>query len=292
MNPDYVIIRYWLPFMAPALGMIAKLVKKNTHIKVIAITDNVIPHEKRPGDRQLTGFFFKQCDAFVAMSNSVLEDLKSFTDSTHTLFSPHPVYSIFGEKISKEEAKRKLNLDAGENYILFFGFIRDYKGLDLLLEAFSDFRLRKLNLKLIVAGEFYEDSSKYLQYIQQHDLGEHVILRTSYIPKEEVKNYFCASDLVVQPYKSATQSGITQIAYHFEKPMLVTDVGGLSEIVPHQRVGYVTPKDPRAIASAILDFYENRREEEFSKNVSEDKIKFTWESFVGGVQKLFQDLQK
>lgn len=288
-NPDYVIIRYWLPFMAPALGTIAKRVKKKSNIKVIAITDNVIPHEKRIGDRQLTNYFVKQCDGFVAMSKSVLEDLKTFTDDSHTLFSPHPIYDIFGEKISKAEARKNLSLNIDEKIILFFGFIRKYKGLDLLLEAMADERIKKLNIKLIVAGEFYEDASAYNDIISKNKLNDSVILRTSYIPKDEVKNYFCASDLVVQPYKNATQSGITQIAYHFERPMLVTNVGGLSEIVPDQKVGYVVEKNPQAIATAIVDFYERSREEEFSRSVALEKKRFSWDAFVNGIQELYKN---
>jgi D-inositol-3-phosphate glycosyltransferase len=289
-NPDFVIIRYWLPFMAPALGTIAKRLKKNSGIKVIAIVDNVIPHERRIGDRMLTNYFVKQCDAFVAMSKSVLEDLKSFTVNPHTLFTPHPIYNIFGEKISKEEARKNLAIPKEGRYILFFGFIRAYKGLDLLLEAIADERIRKMNIKLIVAGEFYENASRYHEIISKNNLADSVILKTSFIPKEDVKNYFCASDLVVQPYRDATQSGITQIAYQFERPMLVTNVGGLSEIVPDQKVGYVVEKSPKSIADAIVDYYERGREEEFSKNAGLEKNKFSWENFVQGVLKLYREI--
>jgi len=291
LNPDYVIIRYWLPFMAPALGTIARNIKKNSNIKVIAITDNVIPHEKRTGDRLLTKYFIKQCDAFVVMSKSVLDDLKTFSVNQHAVFLPHPIYSTFGGKIPKDEARRNLGIDVSGRYILFFGFIRNYKGLDLLLEAMADSRIKKLGIKLIIAGEFYGDPSRYHNIIAKNNLSASVILRTSFIAKEEVKNYFCSADLVVQPYRSATQSGITQIAYHFDRPMLVTNVGGLAEIVPDQKVGYVTETNPDAIAAAITDFYERNREVEFSRNAGIEKKKFSWESFTAGIQNLYRELK-
>jgi D-inositol-3-phosphate glycosyltransferase len=284
-NPDYIIIRYWIPFMAPCLGTIARMVKRNTSIRVIAIMDNVIPHEKRIGDKALTRYFIKSCDAFVAMSRSVIEDLKTFTNKK-MVFSPHPIYNIFGEKINKKEALKKLALDEHSKHILFFGFIRKYKGLDLLLEAIANPEIRTLGIKLIIAGEYYEDSKYYLDLVRKYNLEEQVILKTEYIPKEAVKYYFCASDMIVQPYRAATQSGVTQIAYHFDRPMLVTNVGGLSEIVPDKIVGYVTEVNEKSIANAIIDFYINNREEEFSKNVSTNKTRFSWDVMVKLIDQL------
>ncbi|MEO6903087.1 MAG: glycosyltransferase [Bacteroidia bacterium] len=291
-SPDYIIVRYWLPFMAPCLGTIAKRVKKNTCIKVIAITDNVIPHEKNFTDNYLTSYFVKQCDGFIAMSQSVLKDLAQFTTNNKKVFLPHPIYDIFGEKVTKSIAKSTLNLVDDEKYILFFGFIRKYKGLDLLLEAMADERIRKLDIKLIVAGEYYEDASLYNQLIAKNKIENKVLLRTEFIPSEQVRYYFCAADIVVQPYKTATQSGVTQIAYHFEKPMLVTNVGGLPEIVPNNKVGYVTELNPQSIANAIVDFYENDREQLFIENTITEKKRFQWTSFVQGVEKLFQQISK
>ncbi|MDF2436269.1 MAG: glycosyl transferase family 1 [Bacteroidota bacterium] len=285
-NPDYVIFRYWLPFMGPCLGTIAKLIKKGTSIKTIAITDNVIPHEKRFGDKGFTSYFVKQIDGFIAMSQSVLSDLKEFTNTDKTAFLPHPIYDIFGEKVNKPDALKHLGFREDEKHILFFGFIRKYKGLDLLLEAMADPRVKQMGVKLIVAGEYYEDDAPYNEIIQRNGLQKSVILRTEYIPSEEVRYYFCASDMVAQPYKTATQSGVTQIAYHFEKPMLVTNVGGLPEIVPDKRVGYVTAVNPLAIADAIVDFYSLQREDEFTKNTIEEKKRFLWSSFVNGVEGL------
>ncbi|HKR06343.1 MAG TPA: glycosyltransferase [Bacteroidia bacterium] len=287
-KPDYIIIRYWLPFMAPCLGTIARLVKKNSSIKVIAITDNIIPHEKRPGDKSLTNYFVKSCDAFIAMSGSVMNDLKTFTGKK-TIFTPHPIYNIFGEKISKHDAIEKLGLDENDRHILFFGFIRKYKGLDLLLEAMSDEKVKSLDVKLIVAGEFYDDPQYYLDLINKYRIENNVILKTEYVPKEAVKYFFCAADMIVQPYRDATQSGVTQIAYHFERPMLVTDVGGLSEIIPDNVVGYVTKVNPGEIANAIADFYSNNREGEFSKNTALEKNRFSWDKIVHVAQELAGD---
>lgn len=289
-KPDFVIVRYWLPFMGPSLGTICRRLRKKG-IRVIAITDNVIPHEHRTGDRLLTGYFVKSCDGFVAMSKSVLDDLSSFTDSTKKIFLPHPIYNIFGEGVSKQTARKDLGIPEAEKWILFFGFIRPYKGLDLLLQALADKRLADRNVHLLVAGEFYEEEKKYHALIQQLGLADRIILHTSFIPKEKVKSYFCAADLVVQPYRSATQSGITQIAYHFGRPMLVTDVGGLGEIVPNGRVGYVTEVSPVSIADAITDFYEKSREQEFSAHVQVEKERFSWSSFTKGVLQLYDQLR-
>jgi D-inositol-3-phosphate glycosyltransferase len=287
-QPDYVIFRYWLPFMGPCLGTIAKQIKKGTSIKTIAITDNVIPHEKRIGDRSFTKYFLNQMDGFIAMSQSVLSDLNEFTDTENKVFLPHPIYDIFGARVDKQEALKYLGLSPADKHILFFGFIRKYKGLDLLLEAMADERIRKMGLKLIVAGEYYEDAASYNEIIRKNTLESAVVLRTEYIPSEEVRYYFSACDMVAQPYRTATQSGVTQIAYHFEKPMLVTRVGGLPEIVPDKKVGYVTDIDPVSIADAIVDFYSNQREAEFTKNTITEKQRFLWSTFVEGVQTLYE----
>lgn len=289
-KPDYVVFRYWLPFMGPCLGTIAKLIKKGTSIKIIAITDNLIPHEKRIGDTAFTKYFVKQCDGFIAMSNSVLDDLDKFISTDKKMFLPHPIYDIFGEKVDKSVALTHLQLNSNDKHILFFGFIRKYKGLDLLLEAMADSRIRQLGLKLIVAGEYYEDPEMYNAIISNNKLENNIILKTEYISNEEVRYYFCAADMIVQPYRTATQSGVTQIAYHFEKPMLVTNVGGLPEIVPNNKVGYVTEINPKSIADAICDFYENNREQIFSQNIIIEKQRFLWSTFVKGIQDLYKKL--
>lgn len=289
-KPDLVIFKYWLPFMAPCFGTIIRRIKKNRHTKVISIADNIIPHEKRPGDNLLTNYFMKGIDGMVAMSKSVLNDIDHFRTDLPKALCPHPLFDNFGEKLPSEEAKKLLHLDKDQSYMLFFGFIRDYKGLDILLKAMDDERLKKLPVKLIVAGEFYSKPDPYLQLLEELNLKERVVLHTDFIPDTEVNRFFSAADIVVQPYKSATQSGVTQIGYHFEKPMLVTNVGGLSEIIPDQKIGYVVDPNEKAIANAIVDFYNNKRQQEFEENILEEKKKFSWANMVDAIGTVFQKI--
>ena len=285
-KPDLVIFRYWLPFMGPALGTIARLVRRNRHSRILAITDNVVPHEKRPGDVPFTRYFLGACHGFITMSRSVLNDLKRFEPDKPTICLPHPLYDNFGELESKEEACAALRLDPGYKYILFFGFIREYKGLDLLLKAMGNERLRQQNIKLIVAGEFYDAPGPYLELIKKYTLEERVILRTDFIPNNEVRHYFCAADLVVQPYKHATQSGVTQVAYHFNRPMVVTNVGGLAELIPDGEVGYVVEPEPEAIADAVLRFFSKADKVDFTMNIQHHKKRFSWQLFVDAIHAL------
>lgn len=275
---DLVIVRYWLPFMGPALGTILRRVKKNGHTRILCIADNVLPHEKRPGDLPFTRYFLKAPDAFITMSRKVLEDLKDFS-SKPAVFSPHPLYDNFGAPLGKEEACRRLGLDPNERYLLFFGFIRRYKGLDLMFEVMNDPRIREAGIRLIVAGEYYDDRSLYEELYNRYNLQDRVHLFTDFIPNSEVALYFSAADLVVQPYRNATQSGITQVAYHFEKPMVVTNVGGLAEGVPDGKVGYVTPVDKDAIATAILRFFNTADKEAMHAAIREEKKKYAWSTF-------------
>ncbi|MFN8287995.1 MAG: glycosyltransferase [Chitinophagales bacterium] len=280
LNADLLIVKFWLPFMAPCLGTIARRVKKNGKTKVISILDNVIPHEKRIGDMALIRYFVNSVDGFIGMSDSVLNDLNQFDTTKPRAFSPHPLFDNFGEAVNKVEAYEKLGLELSTEYLLFFGFIRDYKGLDLLLKAMADERIRQLNVKLIVAGEFYTDARPYWDLITQLGVADKLILKTDFVSDDQVKYYFCAADMVVQPYKHATQSGVTQICYHFDRPMLVTNVGGLPEIVPHGKVGYVTEPEPKAIADAIVDFYSNHRELLYRDNIRIEKKKYAWSEML------------
>lgn len=290
--PDIVIFKYWLPFMAPCFGTIARRVRKNKKTKVIAIADNIIPHEPRPGDKPFTRFFIKAVDGFVAMSKSVFNDIAKFDQNKPRGLCPHPLFDNFGAPLPREEAAKALGLDPNFRYLLFFGFIRDYKGLDWLLEAFADERLRKYPVKLLVAGEFYAPPDSYHQLIKKLELGDNLILQTDFIADSEVTKYFSVADMVVQPYKSATQSGVTQIGYHFEKPMLVTDVGGLSEIIPDQKVGYVVQPNVKAIADALVDFYENERQAEFEGQVKEEKKKYSWQRMVETISEVYNKSSK
>lgn len=283
---DLVIVKYWLPFMGPAFGTILKGAKKNGKTRVVCIVDNIIPHEKRPGDKQFTNYFIKAVDAFVTMSKDVLKDVKTFT-SKPAAFTPHPVYDIYKEAVSKEEACKKIGVEPGKKYLLFFGFIREYKGLDWLLEAMADERIRKSGIELIAAGEYYNKDVEAANnaIIAKNKLEHTVHMRTDFIPDSEVRYYFSAADLVVQPYKHATQSGITQIAFHFEKPMVVTNVGGLPEVVPDGKVGFVAEPNPTAIADAILKFFEPNAIPDLHENILQEKKKYSWETFTDVMMK-------
>ena len=285
LQPDILIIKFWLPFMAPCLGRVARIVKRGGRTRVVSILDNIIPHEHRPGDRLFSRYFSRSVDGFVAMSESVLEDLNRFDTVKPRVFCRHPLYDNFGPKAFRDEALEFLGLDPGQRYMLFFGLIRDYKGLDLLLKAYADSRFRKMNVRLIVAGEFYSGSEKYLEMEKQLGLEGMVVWKSDFVPDSEVRYCFGAADIVVQPYKSATQSGVTQIAYHFEKPMLVTDVGGLAEIVPDGRVGYVVRPDEHAIADALVDFFSNNRQNEFTEGILAEKKQYAWSNMTRSVRK-------
>ena len=289
-KPDFIIFRFWIPFMGPALGTIARLVKKQ-NIKVLAITDNVIPHEKRLGDKQLASYFIKGCDAFVTMSKAVMNDLEKFTNTSHKKYLLHPLYTAFGDKIPKQEARLKLNLKHDDRVILFFGLIRKYKGLDLLIEAFSLLKTNPHN-KLLIAGEFYEDKQPYFDLISKYKLEEQIMLLNQFIPNDDVKYYFSAADIVALPYRSATQSGVTQVSFHFEVPTLVTNVGGLGEIIPHNVAGYVVEPNPQAIGSSLEDYFENNKEQAFTEGMKQEKQKYEWSIFVNEIISLYNGLKK
>lgn len=279
-KPELVIIPFWLPFMSPCLGTIGRIIKMNKKIKVVSILHNIIPHESHFTDRMLSSYFVGSADAFVTLSRSVLKEMAFFDKKKPTIYCPHPLYDHFGEIMPKEMAIKKLGLDPSFKYMLFFGFIRDYKGLDLLMKAYSDERFKNMNVKLIVAGEFYSNKTTYLNLEKELNLQNRIIWANKFIPDNQVVPYFCAADIIVQPYRAATQSGVTQIAYHFEKPMLVTNVGGLSEIVPHEKVGYVVKTDDKSIANALIDFFEKGREAEFIEHVKVEKEKYSWKKMT------------
>jgi D-inositol-3-phosphate glycosyltransferase len=285
-KPDLLIMRYWIPFIGPCLGTIARIVRKNKHTRIVSIVDNIIPHEKRPGDKLFSAYFLKPMHGFITMSHQVMNDLGKFDRSTPRKFCHHPLYDHFGEIKPQDSARKKLGLDPDSRYVLFFGFIRDYKGLDLLLKAMGDKRLKSGNIKIIVAGEFYSDPKPYLNIIREYKLEEYVILSTDFLPDNKVADYFNAADLVVQPYKDATQSGVTQVAYHFEKPMITTNVGGLAEIVPHGKVGYVVKPEVSEIANAIMQFFDDNKSAEFIKNLKVEKQKYTWDKMINAIEEI------
>ena len=287
-QPDFIIVRFWLPLMGPALGTILRRIRKNKHTRIICIADNVIPHEKRIGDKPFTRYFLKSCDAFITMSEKVMSDLRLFEKNKPAQLIAHPLYDNFGAIISKQEARAHIGLPQDEKIILFFGFIRKYKGLDILLEAMSvlkNLQPAPFNVKLLVAGEFYEDAKQYEEQIDQLGIRDQLILRTDFIPDSEVKYYLCAADAVIQPYRNATQSGVTPLAYHFEKPMVVTNVGGLPSLVPHEKVGLVVEPNANAIAEGILHFYQ-LGESYFIPHLRSEKLKYSWKNLVSTITKM------
>lgn len=274
-SPDLLVIGFWLPFMAPCFGTIARVVRAKVKTKVVAVLHNLIPHEARIGDKPLAKYFCNSVDGFVSLSKSVLSDINRFDDKKPRVFSPHPIYDNFGTLATKEESCKKLSIDSSCRYFLFFGLIRDYKGLDWLLEAFAKSEVSKQpDVKLIIAGEFYSDGEKYLTLAKELGLEEKIVWHSEYVSDSDVRYYFGAADLIVQPYKAATQSGVTQIAYHFEKPMLVTAVGGLAEIVPNGKVGYSVEPKIESISAALTDFYD--QEHDFSEGIRAEKQKYSW----------------
>ena len=289
LKPFIIIIRYWLPFMGPCLGTILRCAKTNGVTKLVCIADNVIPHEKRPGDKHFTQYCFKPIDAFVTMSDKVLIDLKTITQKPAQQIV-HPLYDNFGEALPKEKARKHLGIASDENIILFFGFIRKYKGLDILLHAMKILKEKMVNgafkgCKLLIAGEYYEDKKQYDDLIAELDIADQLILRTDFISDSEVRFYLSAADFVIQPYRNATQSGVTPLAYHFEKPMLVTNVGGLPSLVPNGKVGLVAEPNPEAIAGKIEELYEIGGQQ-FIPHLREEKLKYSWQVLVDTIIRL------
>ena len=284
LQPDVIVVRYWLPLMGPALVTILRRVKKNRRTRIIAITDNIIPHEKRPGDIPFTRYFLKACDGYITMSEKVLQDLRTFQPTKPARQVAHPLYDNFGEPIPQDAARRRLRdkgIAIGDNdrILLFFGFIRKYKGLDIALEAMADPRIKEMGIRLLVAGEFYEEAAPYHELIARLNIADRLLLRTDFIPDSEVRDYLCAADAVIQPYRNATQSGVTPLAYHFEKPMIVSNVGGLPALVPHEQVGLVAEPEPGAMADAILRFFALGGSY-FLPALRREKEKYSWARLV------------
>jgi len=276
-NPDVLILRYWMPFFAPSLGFVAKRMRKNC--KVIGILDNVIPHEKHPFDGVLTKYFLSGLDGCITLCSEVAEDLKALQKNARFTVLPHPIYSHFGQKMSREEAEKKLNVKSGRKNILFFGLIREYKGLDILLDAFDI--INNSNYQLIIAGEPYGSFEKYQKIINRSPGRDRIYVFPDYIRDSEVSTFFSAADVVVLPYRSATQSGISSVAYHFEVPLIVTDVGGLKETIGDRGTGIVTKEiTPRRIAAEILDFFSNQdRQAMYIRNIKAEKERLSWSKF-------------
>lgn len=287
-KPDLIVVRYWLPLMGPALGTILRRAKKNGHTRVVCIADNIIPHEKRPGDKPFTRYFLKACDAVVTMSEKVMADLRLFDTSKPAALVRHPLYDNFGSIIPTAEAREHLQISNPGKLLLFFGFIRQYKGLDMLLEAVALLKKRNsavLPFKLLIAGEFYEGAERYHTLIKDLDIADLLILKTDFIADSEVKYYLCAADVLIQPYRNATQSGVTPLAYHFETPMVVTNVGSLATLVPHGKVGIVTAPDATAIADGIETYFKQGKDF-FIPYIQEEKQQYSWDKLVNALVQL------
>jgi glycosyltransferase involved in cell wall biosynthesis len=290
-KPDLLIFKFWMPFFAPCFGTISRLAKKNNITKVLTICDNVIPHERKIGDLALIKYFFKTVDYFVLLSEKVRTDLLTLKPGAVNKFLPHPVYSNFGIAVNKNEAKKHLSISA-DRLILFFGFIRDYKGLDILLNAMALLK-NGLDVKLVIAGEFYSNEDKYLKTIDDLGIKENLLMFTDFIPTSDVKYYFSAADCIILPYRNATQSGIVQIATNFSKPVIAADVGGLSEVIENGKTGFIVEKEnPKALAEAIKKFYIENREKEFVENIALEVKKYSWENFVNGLSDLVRKSQE
>lgn len=291
--PDMLICCYWMSFFAPAFGLVSRIARRSERTRCTALVHNMIPHEPNILDKLFAPYFVASQDGFVALSESVVGDIEKVESQTSRVkrpktFSPHPIYDHYGERMSKNEACKALNLPADKNYMLFFGLVRAYKGLDLLLGAFGCVKDQLPNLQLIIAGEFYEDEDKYRAQIVQLGLADRVIIRNEFIPDGDLRKYFGAADLIVQPYKTATQSGVTQVAFHFEKPMLVTNVGGLGEIVHDHQMGYACEPTAEAIANDVSDYFTNNRQEAYTSYLQKEKTKYTWSKMTEAFIKILK----
>ncbi len=284
LKPDFIVVRYWLPVMGPCLGTILRIVKQNKQTKVICIADNIIPHEKRKGDHAFTKYFIKPIDAFIVMSEKVMSDLKLFDKTKPVQLIQHPLYDNFGEKIEQKTARINVGIDTDDKIILFFGFIRKYKGLDILLDALAILKKQPsaTPFKVLIAGEFYEDRKPFDEQLAKLGLQDMLILKTDFIPDNKVRNFFCAADVVIQPYRNATQSGVTPLAYHFEIPMIVTNVGGLPALVPDGVVGLVAEPNAASIAEKVTEYF-TKNDQLFIENIKEEKKKFSWEKMVNAI---------
>ena len=283
--PDMVVMKYWTPFMAPCFGTIARIARSNGVTKFVCQIDNVEPHEHHIIDRPCNHYYLGAVDGFVYMSEQVHGELKAYT-AAPALFSPHPMFENFGKAVERDEACSRIGIDPAQRYTLFFGLIRDYKGLDLLLKAWA--KWMPDGRKLLIAGEFYASREKYISLIEELGLQDRVVLHDRFIADEDVKYYFSAADALVLPYRTATQSGVTQIAYNFSLPMIVTRVGGLPEIVPDGRVGLVCEADAESIKEALQALYDGDRLQTFKENFAEERKRFSWAAMCDRLEEVYQ----
>ena len=288
-DPDVVLFKYWMSYFAPSFGLIARYLRRQG-VRVVTVVDNALPHERRPGDKVLGKFFLRACDGLIVMSDEVEGDLHDLGIEAPIRRVNHPIYNTFGEARPREEARNELGLPTDAPVLLFFGFVRRYKGLHVLLEALPRIVERLPDVRLVVAGEFYDDKAFYENIIEKHQLGPYLHLHDGYVSDEDVAAYFSAADVVVQPYVSATQSGVAKIAYHFERPLIMTDVGGLAEMMPDGEAGLVVPpEDPEALADAVGRFFEEDLQARLTDGVRREKKKYAWTPLFEAVERFALD---
>lgn len=285
-SPDLVIIQWWHPYFVPCYRLLECVLGKD--FTKLFICHNVYPHERFPFDRFLTKLVLKQGDAFIVHSKSDEKDLLDVKPNARYRINPHPTYSAFRtQDMTKEQAREKLQRGVEERILLFFGFVREYKGLKHLLKAMPKIRDRLINVKLMIVGAFGDDKDYYMQLIQEERIEDCIEVADGYIPDDEVEKYFAACDLVVLPYESATQSGIVQIAYGFERPVIVTNVGGLPDVVTHEKTGYVVEAgNPEHLANAVIRFFEGDKAEQMQNYVKQEAYRFAWDRMREKIEEL------
>ncbi len=288
MTPDLIIIQWWHPYFAPCYWAVTKLLKK---YRILFVCHNVFPHERFPFDKTLTRMVLRQGNSFIVQSGKDAEDLQTIIPDPVFEQTVHPTYNAFKfESLSKEEGRRQLGIVPDRKLLLFFGFVREYKGLKYILEALPEIAEKQKNISLLIVGDFggQENKEIYEKIIDQNKIQDYVSIYDGYIPDREIEKFFAASDLVVLPYESATQSGIVQIAYGFEKPVVVTNVGGLPDVVEDGRTGYVVePCSPKALAAAVNRYFDEKKELEFEENVKKEAYRFSWDRMVETVERLY-----
>ncbi len=286
-QPQLIIFKYWMPFFAPCYAAVSFLTRLFTNAKIMYICDNIVPHESRPEDRLLTRIGLWNVHYFIVMSKIVKEALLSYRPQAKYHEAPHPVYEYFQDKYTQQQARQEFRLSIDDKVILFFGYVRQYKGLQILLEAMPQV-LKALPVKLLVAGEFYDNKENYTSLIKKLTIEKAVAIFDDYIPNEKVGLFFSAADVVVLPYITATQSGIIQIAYHYNKPVITTRVGGLCEVVEEGKTGFtVPPENSEKLATAIVNFYKANETIHFAENIKSYKQQFSWHRFVSEIESFF-----
>ena len=286
-KPDLVIFQWWHPYFAPCYRGLLRRLKG---VKTLFICHNVFPHERFPMDRALTKMVLKKGDFFIIHSKTDAADLRSIRRDAAVCEAVHPTYDAFQfQNLTQREARQKLGLGEQEQVLLFFGFVREYKGLKHLIAALPEVAKRLPKVHLLIVGDFGKDKQEYLDLIAQHKAEQYLSIYDGYTPDQEVEQYFAASDLVVLPYESATQSGIVQIAYGFERPVVATNVGGLPDVVLHEKTGYlVPPRDPKALAEAVVRFFEEQKAEEFAGNIRREAARYSWDRMRENICSLWE----